>query len=172
PLWITALEAWRALEDATGFQTGGKALPALRRPEAMGWWVQRGRKAGIPTCLEGDGKREDFYEEVVRWWISLNPEWRREGMDDITAARFAEVGLLQNSDGNLDGLNTGLNGLTSVFACLCWWYHLAGKPEGAPAWRKLVEDVTWALTEKVRGIHRKQKAPESEEEPSSKHHHT
>ncbi|KAJ6451455.1 hypothetical protein C8R45DRAFT_790912, partial [Mycena sanguinolenta] len=121
PLWITALEAWQALEEATGFQTGGKAPPALDRPEAVGWWVQQGHKAGIPTCLEGNSKCADFYEEVVHWWITLNPGWRKEGRDDMDAVHFAEEGLLQNSDGDLDCLNTGLKGLTSVLACLCWW---------------------------------------------------
>ncbi|KAJ6480221.1 hypothetical protein C8R45DRAFT_933150 [Mycena sanguinolenta] len=137
PLWIAALEAWRVLEDATGFQTGGKALSAQGRPEAVGWWVQQGRKAGVPTCLDSDDERDDFYEGVVRWWIALNPGWRKEGTEGVKLTRFAEVGLLR----------------------------------GAPVWRKVVEDVTWVLTEKVQVVRGKCRAPESEEEPPSKRLH-
>ncbi|KAJ7302480.1 hypothetical protein DFH08DRAFT_826653 [Mycena albidolilacea] len=61
----------------------------------------------------------------------------------------------------------GLNGLTSVIACLWWWYRLAGIADGTPRWTKLVEDVTWVLSEKLRACTRKRSAAPSEDEPPS-----
>ncbi|KAJ6471045.1 hypothetical protein C8R45DRAFT_1165839, partial [Mycena sanguinolenta] len=159
PVWKAALEAWWALEEATGFQRAGKALPSRRRPEAVGWWVQRGRNiARIPLDLNDDGKdeeREDFYEAVVKWWVEVNPAWRK---DERSASKFETDGLKQESNGDLDVLLHGLNGLTSVLACLWWWHHLAGVAEGAPAWRKVTADVTWVL----------QSASPSSEQPPAK----
>jgi hypothetical protein len=85
---------------------------------------------------------------VVLWWWTINPAWRKEGVDK--AEGFAVHGLKTLSGGDLESLPSGLNGLTSVLACLAWWYRVAGVAEGTPEWRKLVEDVVWVLTEKHR----------------------
>jgi hypothetical protein len=103
---------------------------------------------------------------VVKWWIAVNPAWRKEGVTG--PASFAEHGLKQESGGDLGGLLAGLNGLTSVVACLWWWYQLAGVVEGVPVWKKLVGDVTWVLTEKFRAIRRKRAGGPSGEEPAGK----
>ncbi|KAF8142940.1 hypothetical protein K438DRAFT_1784205 [Mycena galopus ATCC 62051] len=64
PAWVAAVEAWRALKEATGYQAG-KALRTSRHPDALGWWVQRGRNnRRMPCHLDDEGKedeREDFY---------------------------------------------------------------------------------------------------------------
>ncbi|KAF8146217.1 hypothetical protein K438DRAFT_1509790, partial [Mycena galopus ATCC 62051] len=151
PAWVAAVEAWRALEETTGYK-GGKALPTGGRPNAVGWWVQRARDdRRMPCGLDDEDKeneREDFYEQVVNWWLGINPAWRKEGL--TVNADFERHGLKQNSQGDLAALGTGLNGMTSVLACLWWWYQLAGVPEGVPVWRRLLGDVTWVLTEKKR----------------------
>ncbi|KAF8133501.1 hypothetical protein K438DRAFT_1551732, partial [Mycena galopus ATCC 62051] len=151
PAWAAAVEAWHALEEATGFQTAGQALPTAGRPDAVGWWVQRARNDRRMPCRLDDkdkeNEREDFYEQVVSWWISLNPAWRKEGLAVAADFDFKKHGLKQISGGDLTGLFPGLNGMTSVLACLWWWYHLAGMPEGAAAWRALLADVTWVLRE-------------------------
>ncbi|KAJ7323048.1 hypothetical protein DFH08DRAFT_649063, partial [Mycena albidolilacea] len=71
------VEAWCALEEATGFQASGKALPSCSCSEAVSWWIQQARKDRcIPAMLDDDDKWEDFYETVVRWWVNMNPGWR------------------------------------------------------------------------------------------------
>ncbi|KAJ6448523.1 hypothetical protein C8R45DRAFT_850244 [Mycena sanguinolenta] len=170
PPWTAMVEAWWALEQATGFQTAGKALPPRARPAAVSWWVQRGRKDGrIPLDLDADEKneeREDFYDAVVNWWVQVNPAWWKE--DERTATKFEEHGLKQDSEPDLDGLLPGLNGLTSMLACLWWWHRLAGIPEGTLLWQRLVADVTWVLTEKNRALNSKRGASIPSEERSPK----
>ncbi|KAF8141075.1 hypothetical protein K438DRAFT_1636298 [Mycena galopus ATCC 62051] len=169
PGWTAVVEAWRTLEQATGFGTG-KALPATNRPEAVKWWVSRGRKDIRIPCNLGDADKEDeregFYEGVVKWWVEINPAWRKAGL--VTTSSFEEEGLKQESQGDLESLFSGLNGLTSVLACLWWWHQLAGIAEGTPAWRKLLEDVHWVLEEKHRSLTGKRAASPSSEEPPAK----
>ncbi|KAJ7321909.1 hypothetical protein DFH08DRAFT_613831, partial [Mycena albidolilacea] len=122
----------------------GQGFVASQRPDTVSWWVQRGRNTSrIPAGLSSDDKRQDFYEGVILWWLAVNPAWRQEGVTKVED--FAAHGLNTRSGGDLESLPSGLNGLTSVLACLEWWYHLAGIAEGTPEWRKLVEDVVWVL---------------------------
>ncbi|KAF8178776.1 hypothetical protein K438DRAFT_1604498 [Mycena galopus ATCC 62051] len=172
PVWVAAVEAWRALEEVTGFEAG-KALPSGGRPDAVGWWVQRARNDRRMPCQLGDPDKEDdhedFYEQVVGWWVAINPAWRKEGLKAIT--EFEAHGLKQNAQGNLSALYHGLNGITSVIACLWWWYQLAKTPDGALAWKRLVADVTWVLAEKKRAIVAKRastSSTSSEDEPPAK----
>ncbi|KAJ7803735.1 hypothetical protein B0H14DRAFT_2384306 [Mycena olivaceomarginata] len=170
PVWVAVVDAWCALERATGLQVPGKALPAHSRPEAVSWWVQHARNdRRIPAGLEEEDQRDAFYNKVVNWWIAVNPAWRKEGVTG--PASFAEHGLKQESGGDLEGLPAGLNGLTSVVACLWWWYRLAGVAEGAPAWKKLADDITWVLTEKSRAFGHKRAGVASGEEPAGKRAH-
>ncbi|KAF8137918.1 hypothetical protein K438DRAFT_1436047, partial [Mycena galopus ATCC 62051] len=85
------------------------------------------------------------------WWLQINPDWRKVGLA-ATVSSFEKDGLRQESGADLDGLFMGLNGLTSVLACLWWWHQLAGIAEGAPAWGKLLDDVAWVLGEKQRSL--------------------
>ncbi|KAJ7302477.1 hypothetical protein DFH08DRAFT_723033 [Mycena albidolilacea] len=166
-LWKSAVDTWLTLEHATGFQTMGKALPAGGRPGAVSWWVQRGcNTTRIPAGINSEDEREDFYQAVVLWWLNVNPVWRKEGVK--SAEDFEVHGLIQCGGGNLDSLPSGLNGLTSVLACLAWWYRVAGNTEGEPRWKKLVEDCTWVLSEKNRAFTHKRGAPDSLENPTSK----
>ncbi|KAJ7791298.1 hypothetical protein B0H14DRAFT_2625155 [Mycena olivaceomarginata] len=141
-IWKSAVDAWLTLEHATGFQVSGKALPAGGCPGAVSWWVQRGRgTTRIPAGLDTEDEREDFYAAVVSWRVG----------------------------GDLGALPSGLNGLTSVLACLAWWYRVAKVLEGAPSWRKLVEDVVWVLNKKHRAFVHKRAASDALENPASKH---
>ncbi|KAJ7731184.1 hypothetical protein B0H14DRAFT_2409480 [Mycena olivaceomarginata] len=160
-IWKSAVDAWLTLGHATGFQVSGKALPACGRPGAVSWWVQRGRgTTRIPAGLDTEDECEDFYAAVVSWWLSVNPGWRKEGVRDtwVDTARW----------GRPWSPPLGLNGLTSVLACLAWWYRVAKILEGAPSWRKLVEDVVWVLNEKHRAFVRKRAASDALENPASK----
>jgi hypothetical protein len=170
-LWKSAVDTWLTLEHATGFPISGKALPAGGRPGAVTWWVQRGHgTTRIPAGLASEDECEDFYEAVVLWWLGVNPVWRKEGVEN--ADEFEARGLIQLSGGDLEGLPLGLNGLTSVLTGLTWWYRVAGISEGRPRWRKIVEDVTWVLSEKQRALTHKQAAPDGLENPASKRIHT
>ncbi|KAJ7302495.1 hypothetical protein DFH08DRAFT_666433, partial [Mycena albidolilacea] len=145
-LWKSAMSTWLTLEHASGFQASGKALSAAQRPGAVLWWVQHRRSTSrIPAGLDSEDEQQDFYEGVILWWWTVNPAWRKEGVDK--AEDFAVCGLKTLSGGDLESLPSGLNGLTSVLACLGWWYRVAGVTEGMLEWRKLVEDMAWVLTE-------------------------
>jgi hypothetical protein len=156
-IWKSAVDAWLTLEQASDFQITGKALSAKGRPGAVSWWVQRGRSTvQIPAGLGSEDEREDFYDAVILWWLSINPVWRKEGI--TKGEDFETRGLKQQRGGDLAGIPSGLNGLTSVLASLAWWYRIAEIAEGSVGWRKLVDDVVWVLTEKHRALAHKRGA--------------
>ncbi|KAJ7767574.1 hypothetical protein B0H14DRAFT_2633049 [Mycena olivaceomarginata] len=117
----------------------------------LAWWY---RVAGIS---EGGPRWRKMVEDVT--WV-LTGSSGRPGKARVQACPH-RIGLLE-------GLLLGLNGLTSVLACLAWWYRVAGISEGGPRWRKMVEDVTWVLSEKQRALAHKQAAPDGLEKPASK----
>ncbi|KAJ7801888.1 hypothetical protein B0H14DRAFT_2180340, partial [Mycena olivaceomarginata] len=78
-IWESAVDTWLTLEQASGFQIAGKALSVKGCPGAVSWWVQRRRSTvQIPAGLESEDEREDFYDAVILWWLSINPAWRKE----------------------------------------------------------------------------------------------
>ncbi|KAF8139166.1 hypothetical protein K438DRAFT_1638241 [Mycena galopus ATCC 62051] len=167
PAWTAIVQAWYALERATGFQVVGKALPTHGRPKAVQWWVQRARKnCQIPPGLDDEDGRENFYLDVMKWWVGVNPGWRKDGL--AGAEDFGTHGLKQENGGGLEDLYAGLNGMTSVVACLWWWYRIANIAEGAPVWIRMVQDVTWVLNKKIRDCGAKRSAPPSADEPVAK----
>jgi hypothetical protein len=169
-IWESAVDAWLTLEQASGFQIAGKALSAKGRPGAVSWWVQRGRSTvQIPAGLESEDEREDFYDAVILWWLSINPAWRKEGI--TTVEDFETRGLTQQRGGDLAGIPSGLNGLTSVLASLGWWYRIADVVKGSLRWRKLMDDVVWVLTEKHRALAHKRGACDTSDDRTSKRTH-
>jgi hypothetical protein len=68
-------------------------------------------------------------------------------------------------------LLAGLNGLTSMMACLWWQYRIAGIARGSPEWKKLLADMWWVLMEKTYIVSGKHTVPASLEEPLSKRVH-
>ncbi|KAJ7796030.1 hypothetical protein B0H14DRAFT_2620363 [Mycena olivaceomarginata] len=154
PAWAAVVQAWWALERATGF----KEKPCrLCPPEDVLM-----PSAGLDV---DDNSKEDFYDSVVGWWNAVNPAWRK---DSLAAADFEKVLLKKEGGGSLDALSSGLNGLTSIVACLWWWYRLVGIADGAPRWKNLADDVTWVLTEKLKACGSKRPGSPSEEEPPAK----
>ncbi|KAJ7821078.1 hypothetical protein B0H14DRAFT_2599444 [Mycena olivaceomarginata] len=122
----------------------------------------------IPAGLDADDdSREDFYDKVVSWWNYVNPAWRKEGLGSVAGFR-RKYSSKKREAAVLKGSCQGLNGLTSVVACLWWWYRLAGVADATPRWTKLVEDVTWVLSEKLKECRPKRVMTPSEDEPPSK----
>ncbi|KAJ7789649.1 hypothetical protein B0H14DRAFT_3502765 [Mycena olivaceomarginata] len=112
PEWTAVVNTWGALEKAVSEKTP-VVLSTRGRPAAVGWWVQRGRKDGrIPANLSSDDEKEDFYEGVMKWWLEVNPAWRKEGLANASAPDFAVQGLKQEAGGDLGSLPPGLNRLT------------------------------------------------------------
>ncbi|KAJ7815299.1 hypothetical protein B0H14DRAFT_2603499 [Mycena olivaceomarginata] len=82
PAWGAVVDAWCALERATGLQVPGKALPAYGRPEA-----------------------------TVNWWIAVNPAWRKEGVTGPASfvergLKQESGGDLEGLPAGLNGLTT------------------------------------------------------------------
>ncbi|KAJ7694511.1 hypothetical protein B0H14DRAFT_2650965 [Mycena olivaceomarginata] len=154
PEWTAVVNAWGALEKAVSDACCAVYVAAALRLSAAN--------------LGSDDEKEDFYEEVMKWWLEVNPAWRKEGLANTSAPDFAVQGLKQEAGGDLGSLPPGLNGLTSIVTCLWWWYRLAGVVEGAPAWRTMAEDIAWVLGENVRALTGKRAACFSSETPSSK----
>ncbi|KAJ7615466.1 hypothetical protein FB45DRAFT_758020 [Roridomyces roridus] len=167
--WGALVTEWLTLETATGLMEKGPALPVKAcRPAEVYWWSHRGRRTPHrhPTILKTEDDFDLFYLKTVKWWLAVNPDWRKVGVE--TQTEFLQQGLAQNVDGDLDELHSGLNGLTSIVACLLWWYRVEKIPEGGEMWHKLVDDVSWVLTEKLRALRSKRGASEPDESPSTK----
>ncbi|KAJ7369099.1 hypothetical protein DFH08DRAFT_677400 [Mycena albidolilacea] len=162
-----AVDAWLTLEQASGFQISGKALSAKGCPGAVSWWVQHRRSTvQIPAGLESEDECKDFHDAVILWWLSINLAWRKEG---ITTVKDLETRrLTQQHGGNLAGIPSGLNGLTSVLASLGWWCRIADIVKGSVRWRKLMDNVIWVLTEKHCALAHKRGACDTLDDRTSK----
>ncbi|KAJ7881319.1 hypothetical protein B0H14DRAFT_2565893 [Mycena olivaceomarginata] len=160
--WLDELRD-RASDYAKIRRWFSKTKDKSRKVEPFRIWLARLRAVEISSgCLADTGTRHwlpnhressacqrasksCFLVDTARW-LSVNLAWRKQGVEN--AEDFETHGLMQHSGGDLEGLLSGLNGLTSVLACLAWWYRIAGEMEGTPRWKKLVEDVAWVRREK------------------------
>ncbi|THU80791.1 hypothetical protein K435DRAFT_563900, partial [Dendrothele bispora CBS 962.96] len=158
-LWEGAVESLVSLEASYHFQDSRKSLPTSNRPGAIQAWVKNARKDRLPVT-ENDPMT--FGNAVLDWWNSLQPDWRgldQEGMVDIL-----ERAWLKEVEGQWGKLRCpGINGLSSIMACLRWWLDLnlqSGKGMPGDEWHVMLEDVVWVMD----------CLAQQEEEPPTKKH--
>ncbi|KAJ7071709.1 hypothetical protein B0H15DRAFT_957613 [Mycena belliarum] len=137
PPWQGLCNTWWEVERASGFATG-KALPAKKRPKAVGWWIQRARTR-TPEINDVGA----FAVEWGGWWRAVNPGWRCTGSGAMICAEGKNWEVLRGV--------TGINGLLSVLMCLKWWRETLDNGEGVEVWAAAVEDVTWVLQQLLSG---------------------
>ena len=111
------------------------ALSTTNRPKAVGWWSGRSRPDRLPPY----DSLKSFAASIVKWWIALQPSWRK-----IQPGEVSRVG------GNWQRLyQPGTNGLLNVVVLAYWWAKILEQREiaidGTYIW--FISDVTWVLSE-------------------------
>ena len=135
------------LSNHSGFHGN---LSTAHRPKAVGWWLSRAR----PNKLPPYDSLSSFRDSIVKWWIFLQPDWRREGLECGVTSR--DEGCSNASDDEESCweriYKPGLNGLLNVVILVYWWARiLEARGESADeAYRWLVADVTWVLSQLTR----------------------
>ncbi|KAJ6568309.1 hypothetical protein DFH09DRAFT_877301, partial [Mycena vulgaris] len=106
------LTAFVELERAYGFENGPGVLAKKGRPLQVSDWIGRGRKKG-PRAIP---KVEKFEVQWWAWWRSIQPAWRKVGVDGRPLRGEGEV--YGEDWGGL--VLPGQNGVLSVVATLYW----------------------------------------------------
>ncbi|THU91985.1 hypothetical protein K435DRAFT_672971, partial [Dendrothele bispora CBS 962.96] len=158
PAWEGAVESLVSLEASYRFQDSRKSLPTGSRPNAIHAWVKNARKDHLPVS---ENESKTFGNAVLDWWNALQPEWR--ALDQEALVDVAERCWLREVEGQWGKLRCpGINGFSSVLACLRWWLDLEirGDGEMLAEWEVMLEDVVWVMDCLAR----------QEEEPPTKKH--
>lgn len=135
------------LADRSGFRGN---LPTTHRPKAVTWWSSRAR----PNKLPPYDSLTSFGKSIVKWWISIQPDWRRPGLTCGKTSRDEGYGNTSEDEGSCwERLyQPGVNGLLNVIIVVYWWARiLEERSESADAaYNWLVSDVTWVLSQLTR----------------------
>ncbi|KAK7438104.1 hypothetical protein VKT23_018270 [Stygiomarasmius scandens] len=138
--WEDAVESLVSLEASFDFKDLKKTLPTTNRPTVIQAWVKNARRDHLPV-LEDDAST--FISVVLKWWNSLQPDWRTLDRDDLS-----EGGWIKEVKGHWGKIRCpGINGLYSVLACLRWVAVLEMSEKGMTSdeWKMLLEDVVWVM---------------------------
>ncbi|KAJ7840775.1 hypothetical protein B0H13DRAFT_1649441 [Mycena leptocephala] len=140
------LEAVIRVEEAHSFDSDVKGtLPTTGRPDVLHDWVKGGR--GSKTKKIPVIKKFSSYPAVWQgWWDSLQPAWRKRGVDG-----HWEIGGEYSED--WEALDCpGVNGVLNLAASLYFWGHQAEEArakegeewftENRKLWDDAVHDVT------------------------------
>ncbi|PPR07319.1 hypothetical protein CVT26_013679 [Gymnopilus dilepis] len=134
PQWSALLENWLCFELQGRFKERGK-LGARHRPSCIGDWIQRRRATTWRPVIEIPA----FEEKFIKWWASVQPEWRISNAGDIDVSAAG-------SDWE-DLYKPGLNGIYSIIVALFYWGLAVKAGSGEHSrWLNAVKDVDFALT--------------------------
>ncbi|KDR70911.1 hypothetical protein GALMADRAFT_144381 [Galerina marginata CBS 339.88] len=128
--WEGMLAAWLRFEEAHGFN-GTSRLGAAHRPASISEWIQRARSPGYRPQFDTKEFQTDFW----KWWIALQPGWRRIKAGTTSRDITGDWGTLDKP---------GANGLASVVAALFFWgYGLGERRKASSSWTSAVDDVSF-----------------------------
>jgi hypothetical protein len=133
---------WLNLERTTTWESPPLGLKPENQPNALSVW-QKKRYSGREPDFSAIEFVASFSVEVWRWWISLQPEWRR----------IAPGGKL--SSPNLKVVRTdwilldkkGVNGWFGLLVCMKWWglglnYMTEEQEELKRDWVRAIHDIS------------------------------
>ena len=132
------LKAYITFENTNRVPIRG-LLPTYRRPKAIGWWTSRARPLKLPPF----DSLKSFKDSVIAWWISLQPDWRKISVEEVTRVE----------GGGFDDwerlYQPGTNGLLNIVVLAHWWARIL-EERGTPvddAYTWFVSDVSWVLSQ-------------------------
>ncbi|THU77774.1 hypothetical protein K435DRAFT_812150 [Dendrothele bispora CBS 962.96] len=124
-------------------------LPPRGRPKPVGDWIARAR---APNYLPKVINAVEYQETFVKWYESLQPEWRVQGQDTRWIRNESD------SENDWEELCTsGKNGVMNIVAGLYYWYHginmmkddgfraKQAKQAALEEWKYFVDDFTYVL---------------------------
>ena len=111
-------------------------MPVKPRPDELSWWFKNGRPLATPKSLPQIESIQDFEDNWVKWWLAIQPEWRKAGLF------VREEATGQRDWGDLP--NGGKDGLFLVVVSLGWWIH-ARDPSRDSQIDNAIADVAWVI---------------------------
>ncbi|EAU90106.1 hypothetical protein CC1G_08379 [Coprinopsis cinerea okayama7 len=110
--WVRCVDSWEEFERDKVVES---RLPNSKsRPAEVSRWVTSGRKMGVAPPIDDI---DDFGKRWVAWWSSMQPKWRKIGVDGLPVP----IG----SSGPVQSLSTvrkpGPTGIAFVLETLLWW---------------------------------------------------
>ncbi|KAL0948675.1 hypothetical protein HGRIS_010476 [Hohenbuehelia grisea] len=137
-IWESIIYHYLGLElasDSTGH------LSTKGRPEEIPWWTKRHRQVTTIPVI----KASEFGSQLQRWWLNLQPAWRKEGYDgDWPLPRNPPPLNVANPWQSLQ--QHGPNGLLYILLALAWWVKALGTEEEHQQFDEVLIDVHWVIT--------------------------
>ncbi|KAJ3870857.1 hypothetical protein F5051DRAFT_341594 [Lentinula edodes] len=142
PEFTDLVSSWIALERSSEWKTNAQVrLPTSKRPTVLARWVDKKRYStkGNEPLKEECGT--DFSDNVKKWWVSMQPEWRITLSQKLTSP---DTIPRQKQDwSRLDKF--GINGWYGIVVCLKWWGRNLQYREAVDMarkdWLEILEDV-------------------------------
>jgi hypothetical protein len=140
PGFRALLKSYIAFEVANNANIRG-TLSTTKRPTAVQWWISCARPNRLPALTPLDS----FTESIVKWWVDLQPHWRK-----------IKPGKILRGKGDWEDLyQPGINGLLNVVVLANWWaraLELRDMPvDKMYSW--FVSDVAWVLSQLTSAAH-------------------
>jgi hypothetical protein len=134
-VWERVVDLWWKTEEAVSFVGPPKGQHAKIRPTQVQGWIARARTGGPNPALVDVFA---FASQWWKWWMALNPEWRKTGVTDGERLRKSGEGEWGST------VQTGPNGMLNVLICLRWWRDVIDETE-LGAWEEALKDVSWVM---------------------------
>jgi hypothetical protein len=140
--YVALVNAWVRIEQASlfedGLEDGGYNVQTELMPAMVGKWI-RGKVKGR---LVGS-KLEEFAAEWRAWWDSLQPSWRRRGLDGAWSIDVSYGGA-GTQWGSLYAW--GENGVVALVAGVyIWGRNAPAESVSWQEWEAAVADLGWML---------------------------
>lgn len=140
PRWMELVSSWLSFEEQEDYTVPAQSqLRAAGRPAAVGDWIRRAR---VPTFRPKIANVKAYEKAHVKWWASVQPEWRQG----------ANEGILAGTDGDWSDLRkSGANGILSVIVSLFFWGTAGSVSKRKGSWGSSVEELISVLEHLLRG---------------------
>ncbi|TDL14269.1 hypothetical protein BD410DRAFT_734350, partial [Rickenella mellea] len=140
-VWMRVLHGYVSLEEEYEFNSPLTGFTTEKRPDAIRWWIDRGRKP-TPSIDDVSALASQWWA----WWTVLQPVWRSKSDDGRP--------LIEGEGSWEDLKKPGRNGFLGVLMALAWWKSGLRGADSSD-WNAAVADVEWALTGLLKQVRRK-----------------
>ncbi|KAF4582631.1 hypothetical protein EYR40_002554 [Pleurotus pulmonarius] len=173
-LWVDVLRMFIKFEEALGFPQGKaptNRLSVMCRPSCLSQFISNHRNKE-PTIRD----HEAFADELYVWWISLQPQSRRDDREaSVSDARSLACLASEVPEAETwEDLRKGSkNGVYGILCCLSWWLRI-DSGLASDDLLNLIQDVLWVLevmsevSEGAIAAARKRKSDDEEASPRKK----
>jgi hypothetical protein len=137
---------FHTLHHSLIFQGSQNILACKNRPQILSHWIQCGRKYESQPVIKD---LTSFISAWRLWWYSLQPEARKDGLDEDATWPLHRVA----KDGEMwaEVRKGSKNGFFGIVLTLSWWYRAVTTDFERELFDRALADVKWVASQMVEG---------------------